>query len=44
MQEAFIVNLRKIIQKGEKRVLLISVTGIVKTYASAFAMRELGLK
>lgn len=44
MQEAFIVNLRKIIEKGEKRALLISATGTGKTYASAFAMRELGFK
>ena len=27
MQEEFIVNLRKIIEKGEKRALLISATG-----------------
>ena len=44
MQEEFIVNLRKIIEKGEKRALLISATGTGKTYASAFAMRELGFK
>ena len=44
MQETFIVNLRKIIEKGEKRALLISATGTGKTYASAFAMRELGFK
>ena len=44
MQEEFIVNLRKIIDKGEKRALLISATGTGKTYASAFAMRELGFK
>ena len=43
-QEEFIVNLRKIIEKGEKRALLISATGTGKTYASAFAMRELGFK
>ena len=44
MQEEFIVNLRKIIDRGEKRALLISATGTGKTYASAFAMRELGFK
>ena len=44
MQEEFIVNLRRIIEKGEERALLISATGTGKTYASAFAMRELGFK
>ena len=44
MQEEFIINLRKIMEKGEKRALLISATGTGKTYASAFAMRELGFK
>lgn len=44
MQTEFIVNLRKIIEKGEKRALLISATGTGKTYASAFAMRELGFR
>lgn len=44
MQVAFITNLRKIINKGEQRALLISATGTGKTYASAFAMRELGFK
>lgn len=44
MQVGFISNLRKIIAKGEKRALLISATGTGKTYASAFAMRELGFK
>ena len=42
MQERFIVNLRKILEQGEERALLISATGTGKTYASAFAMRELG--
>ncbi len=41
MQEAFVANLRKITEAGEKRALLISSTGTGKTYASAFAMREL---
>ena len=44
MQVGFIVNLKKIIDAGEKRALLISATGTGKTYASAFAMRELGYK
>lgn len=44
MQEQFIVNLKKMIAKGEDRVLLISSTGTGKTYASAFAMRECGFK
>ncbi|MEG1741858.1 MAG: DEAD/DEAH box helicase family protein, partial [Acetivibrio sp.] len=44
MQIGFIMNLRKIIEAGEKRALLISATGTGKTYASAFAMRELGFK
>ena len=42
MQLAFISNLRKIVDTGQKRALLISATGTGKTYASAFAMRELG--
>ena len=40
----FITNLRKIVESGEKRALLISATGTGKTFASAFAMRELGYK
>ena len=44
MQVGFISNLRKIIEAGEERALLISATGTGKTYASAFAMRELGFK
>ncbi|MEG2059557.1 MAG: DEAD/DEAH box helicase [Lachnospiraceae bacterium] len=44
MQVGFIMNLRKIIEAGEERALLISATGTGKTYASAFAMRELGFK
>ncbi|MDE6387269.1 MAG: DEAD/DEAH box helicase [Lachnospiraceae bacterium] len=44
MQIGFIGNLRKIIASGEERALLISATGTGKTYASAFAMRELGFK
>ena len=44
MQEEFIANLRRIIKSGEERALLISATGTGKTYAAAFAMRELGFK
>lgn len=46
MQVRFINNLRDIIEKEENndRALLISATGTGKTYASAFAMRELGFK
>ena len=44
MQTRFILNLRKILNTGEERALLISATGTGKTYASAFAMRELGFK
>ena len=44
MQVRFIANLRKILQHNERRALLISATGTGKTYASAFAMRELGFK
>ncbi len=44
MQVGFIKNLREIIDAGENRALLISATGTGKTYASAFAMRELGFE
>ena len=44
MQSTFIANLRKIIEADEKMALLISATGTGKTYAAAFAMRELGFK
>lgn len=44
MQTRFIMNLRKILEAGEERALLISATGTGKTYASAFAMRELEFK
>ena len=37
MQVGFIINLKKIIESGEKKALLISATGTGKTYASAFA-------
>lgn len=44
MQVGFITNLRKILAAGEERALLISATGTGKTFASAFAMRELGFR
>lgn len=44
MQAGFINNLRKIYEAGEARALLISATGTGKTYASAFAARELELR
>lgn len=44
MQTGFIANLKKILALGERRALLISATGTGKTFASAFAMRELGFK
>ena len=44
MQVEFIKKLRDIVESGEERALLISATGTGKTYASAFAMRELKFK
>lgn len=44
MQRAFIYNLLELRNKGIDKALLISATGTGKTYASAFAMRELGFK
>ncbi len=44
MQVAFINNLYKIIKAGENKALLISATGTGKTYASAFAVRDLKYK
>ncbi len=44
MQVAFVNNLKKMIKSGEKRALLISATGTGKTYASAFALREVNPK
>ena len=41
MQVAFIKNLEAIREAGEERALLISATGTGKTYASAFALREM---
>ena len=44
MQRAFIYNLLQLRNNGVDKALLISATGTGKTYASAFAMRELGFK
>lgn len=44
MQIGFINNLRTMYEAGEARALLISATGTGKTYASAFAARELEFK
>ena len=44
MQRAFIYNLLELRSKGVDKALLISATGTGKTYASAFAMREMGFK
>lgn len=44
MQEEFIANLKDIVGRGEKRALLISATATGKTYASAFAAKELKCK
>ncbi len=41
MQTEFIDNLKTLMQNGAKKALLISATGTGKTYASAFAVREL---
>lgn len=41
MQVGFINNLREIYHSGENKALLISATGTGKTFASAFAAREL---
>ena len=39
MQVSFINNLKKLVNDGEKRALLVSATGTGKTYASAFALK-----
>ncbi len=44
MQRAFIYNLLGLRKNGIDKALLISATGTGKTYAAAFAMRELGFK
>ena len=40
MQTAFIRNLRKLVDEGKERALLISATATGKTYASAFGIRD----
>lgn len=40
MQIEFVSNLKKITEAGKERALLISATGTGKTYASAFALRD----
>lgn len=40
MQTAFTANLRRIVENGEDKALLISATGTGKTYASAFGVRD----
>ena len=40
MQVAFTSSLKKIIEEGKDRALLISATGTGKTYASAFGVRD----
>lgn len=44
MQVEFITNLKKMYTNGIDRALLLSSTGTGKTYASAFAMREIGFR
>ncbi len=44
MQQNFVMGLKRIVEAGEDRALLISATGTGKTYASAFGMRELGYR
>lgn len=41
MQVSFIENINALIKDGARRALLISATGTGKTYASAFAVRDL---
>lgn len=41
MQVSFIANLSKSISEGRSRALLVSATGTGKTYAAAFAVRDL---
>ena len=44
MQEQFIRNLKAMLAEKKDKALLISATGTGKTYASAFAMREMGFR
>jgi len=42
MQKKFSDNLQQLLKEGKKRALLISATGTGKTYASGFALRDIG--
>ncbi len=44
MQQEFISNLQAMYDEGKKRALLLSATGTGKTYASAFALKQLQAK
>lgn len=44
MQLEFTKNIKKLVENGERRALLVSATGTGKTYAAAFAIRELNPK
>ena len=44
MQTAFVKRIKELIDKNETKALLISATGTGKTYASAFALREMSPK
>ena len=44
MQVDFVASLKKIVEAGEDRALLVSATGTGKTYASAFGVREFNPK
>ncbi len=44
MQRMFINNLNELIKNNEKRALLVSATGTGKTFASAFALRQINPK
>lgn len=41
MQVEFVKNIKELVARRERRALLISATGTGKTYASAFALREM---
>lgn len=44
MQIAFVNNIKRLVEMKESKALLISATGTGKTYASAFAIREMNPK
>ena len=44
MQVSFIQRLKELVDNNKKKGLLLSATGTGKTYASAFALRELNVK